>query len=435
MSLINDILDKQLVQLPSEIKFCKKCVVSNQRPRIVFDEESVCGGCKFRYLKNEAINWGEREQMLQELCNQYRRNDGSFDVVVPGSGGKDSAMVSHVLKHKYKMHPLTVTWAPFEYTPIGYKNFRNFVKAGFVNLMAWPNAKLHRKLSRIAFEVMGDAWQPFAFGQYAYAFHIAQKFDIKLVFFGENGEAEYSGDPRVFNLRGMPFEIWTEQYFKGATIDDLIKVGLEKTKYLTKEDIDEADLIFYRPPKVDKLKKSGIEFHWFAYYHKWIPQENYYYAVENTGFEANPNGRSEGTYSKYASLDDQLDGFHYYLAFIKFGIGRCTSDAAHEVRDGHITREEGVSLVKRYDGEFPREWFKVFLDYLDISEEQFWMTINKFRSPRIWKRVNGEWRLKSAVYDLDGTSKEVPIYASSIPAENKAIANKLYDKSKVYDEE
>ena len=420
-------LDEQLSKLPAETQFCKRCVVSNQRPRIHFDEDGTCSACGYSDIKNNVINWDEREKELRELCDRFRKGDGSFDVIVPCSGGKDSARVAYELKENYGMTPLTITWAPFEYTEIGYQNFRDFITVGgFNNLMAWQNGAFHRKLARLAFEVLGDAWQPFTYGQVSFAFHIAQKFNIKLVFFGENGEAEYSGDPRVYNLSGMPFEIWAEQYFKGTTVRDLIKYGLENTDYFTEDDFDEADIMFYEPPKVEDLKNMGIEFHWFSYYKKWIPQENYYLATEHTGFQANPDGRSEGTYSKYASLDDKMDGFHFYLAFIKFGIGRCTSDAAHEIRDGHITREEAVSLVKRYDGEFPRLYFKEFLDYLDITEEHFWKIINKYRSPNIWKRVNGEWRLRSAVYDTECVSDEIPTYISSIPEGSRALANKDY---------
>ena len=63
----------------------------------------------------------------------------------------------------------------------------------------------------------------------------------------------------------------------------------------------------------------------------------FYYAQKYCNFNVNPE-RNEGTFSKYASLDDKLDGFHYYLSFIKFGIGRATSDSAHEVRDKKISR-------------------------------------------------------------------------------------------------
>lgn len=407
------ILDRQLPHLPQEVKFCKKCVISNQRPRIQFDEQGVCGACKFIDIKNKGTDWSERERMLKELCDQNRRNDGRFDVIVPASGGKDSGRVAHELKYKYGMHPLTITWAPFEYTPEGFRNFRNFVKTGgFNNLMAWQNGHFHRKLARVAFEAIGDAWQPFTYGQVCYAFHIALKFDVPLVFFGENGEAEYSGDPRVYNLRGMPIEIWGEQYFKGVTVDDLVNYGLEETDYFSRKDFDETDLTFYRLPDIQQMKQKGIQFHWFSYYKKWIPQENYYYSCEHTGFQANPEGRSEGTYSKYASLDDRLDGFHYYLAFIKFGIGRTTSDSAHEVRDGHITREEAMALVRRFDGEFPRRWFKEFLAYLDISEEHFWNTIDRFRLPHIWKKESGMWKLRNTVYDEAG--QEAPGYLASL---------------------
>lgn len=423
------ILDRQLSKLPDEIRFCKRCVISNQRPRIVFDDEGVCGACRYSDIKNN-IDWDQRQKELTELCDRYRRTDGRFDCVVPSSGGKDSAKVSWELKHKFGMHPLTITWAPFEYTDIGYKNFRNYIKiGGFNNLMAWPNGKLHQKLARLGFEGLGDAWQPFTYGQMSYAFHIAKAFDIKLVFFGENGEAEYSGDPDVYNLSGMPFDKWAEKYFKGITVRDLIDYGLKQTDYISEDDYDESDLTFYEPPNPDDLKENDIQFKWFSYYRKWVPQENYYLAHDNCGFNANPDGRSEGTYSKYASLDDQMDGFHFYHAFMKFGICRCTSDAAHEIRDGHITREEGAALVRRYDGEFPKKHYKAFKEYLGIDDNQFWNSINKFRSPHVWKRTDDEWRLRSAVYDLKGESKEEPIYQSSIPKELRGIANKEFDSN------
>ncbi len=149
--------------------------------------------------------------------------------------------------------------------------------------------------------------------------------------------------------------------------------------------------------EINIIKTREIEQHFFSYYKKWVPQENYYYAAENTGFKVNTE-RNEGTYSKYASIDDKLDGQHYYLMFIKFGIGRATSDAAHEIRDGHITREEGVRLVQKYDGEFPQKYFKEFLEYCDISEDYYWATINSWRSPHLWVKTNGKWELRHQVH-------------------------------------
>jgi len=160
--------------------------------------------------------------------------------------------------------------------------------------------------------------------------------------------------------------------------------------------ISEKEIFRYESPSVEELDTMGAEIHFLGYYKKWIPQEHYYYCVEHTGFTANSE-RSEGTYSKYASLDDKLDGLHYYLAFIKFGIGRATSDAAHEIRDGHITREEGVRLVRKFDGEFTKKDFKEFLEYCDITKDYFWQIIDSWRSPHLWERVNGQWTLKFQV--------------------------------------
>jgi len=396
--LFGKTLDRQLEKRPQEIIFCKKCVVSNQRPRITLDENGVCSACNYAYEKHHVIDWDEREKMLLELLARHRSKDGSYDCIVPGSGGKDSGYVSHQLKYKYGMHPLTITWAPFEYTDIGWQNYLAWKDSGFDNLLCFPNGILHRKLSRLAFELLGDAWEPFAYGQKAYAFQIAARFKIPLLFYGESGEIEYGGSVKN---KGRPFENpddWKEFYYKGSGIDDLIKHGLEGGIF-TREEIKNNSFQLYRPPDSEELVKIGAEMYWFSFYKKWVPQENYYYCVENTGFQANSE-HSEGTYSKYASLDDKQDGFHFYLAYMKFGIARATSDSAHEIRDGHLTRDEGIALVRRYDGAFPDKYYKWFLNYLNITEEECREIIDFYRtiSPHVWKKVGGEWKLRHNVW-------------------------------------
>lgn len=397
LTLKEKTLERQISGQPKEVKFCKRCVISNQRPRIVFDEDGVCSACRFAQAKQNSINWKEREEKLNNLLDKHRRNDGGYDVIVPCSGGKDSSYVAHQLKYKYGMHPLTVTYAPFMYTDIGFKNFQNFIAAGFNNIMGYPNGNLHRKLARLSLEEVGDPFLPFIYGQMCFPFHMALKFDIKLVFYGENGEAEYGGDSKNNDKPYMPLEDWAVAYWKGTSIDDLIRYGLEYKDYISEKDFTKADLTFYTPPPIEELKKSDIQMHWYSYYHKWIPQENYYYSSENVNFQANPE-HSEGTYSKYVSLDDKLDGFHFYLGFIKFGMGRATYDANREIRDGYITREEGVRLVRRYDGEFPREHLKECLEYMGISEEGLHEAIDSFRQPHLWERAGGgAWKLKYQV--------------------------------------
>lgn len=399
--LIKKTLDKQLENRPKQVFFCKNCVVSNQRPRITFDKNGVCSACNFAYLKHNVINWKEREKELVKLLDQHRSKDGSYDCIVPSSGGKDSGYVAHQLQYKYGMHPLTITWAPFIYTDIGWQNYIAFKDAGFDNLLFFPNGKLHRKLARLAFELHGDAWDPFAYGQKNYAFHTALKFNIRLIFYGESGEAEYGGTTKNANKPFESPEDFKTLYFKGSGVEQLIEQGL-KVGLFSKEEIDNNAFEFYKTPPYDQLHKLNPEMHWFSYYKKWVPQENYYYSAEHVGFKANPV-RTEGTYSKYASLDDKTDGFHFFLAFIKFGIGRATSDAAHEIRDKHLTREEGMALVKRFDGEFPQKYYQEFLNYLGITDAEFWEVINFYReaSPHLWTKINNEWELKHNV-NLDG---------------------------------
>jgi N-acetyl sugar amidotransferase len=382
-----EMIDRRLATQPKEVIFCKKCVVSNQRPRIQFDQNGVCGACKFAFDKHHVIDWNDRGRQLKDLCDRHRRTDGRHDVIVPSSGGKDSAYVAHQLKHHFGMHPLTVTWAPHIYTDIGWQNFNNFIHAGFDNVTGYPNGKVHRILTALSFEHLGDPFQPFIYGAKAFPLRVATQYDIPLVMYGENGEVEYGGDMKNQNSPTHNLsDDMVKHYFSGVPAD-----------YWHYHGIATEDLTPYLPPAAADLERVGVQAHFFGYYKKWIPRDIFHYASEHTGFRPNPDGRSEGTYTEYASLDDRIDGFHYYLGFIKFGIGRCTSDAAHEIRDGQISREEGVSWVRRFDGEFPAKYFQDFLSYTGLSERFFWEVVDSFRPLHLWEEVDGEWKLKHQV--------------------------------------
>jgi N-acetyl sugar amidotransferase len=393
--------------LPADVHFCKKCVLSNQRPQPTgefrftaktnklttgFDEEGVCLACRYAEMKDNVIDWEKREKELIALCDKYRSSDGSYDCVVPGSGGKDSAFTSHILKHKYGMHPLTVTWAPHTYTDIGWKNFQKWIHSGFDNILITPNGHIHRLLTKLAFENLLHPFQPFVFGQRFAGLRMAQKFNIPLVFHGES-PFEY-GSSTLGEVEASGFE---KSYFVGD--DDLSKTfigGVSVPELISEHNVSLNDLQLYLPFTNDELAQFPLEYKFLGYYIKWDPQEVYYYAVEHTGFEANPE-RTEGTYSKYASLDDRIDGFHYFTSYIKFGLGRATMDAAQEIRNHKITREEGIALIHRYDGEFPEKYFQEVLEYMDISEEYFWELINAARSPHLWEKEGNDWKLRHSI--------------------------------------
>ena len=408
--------------LPADVMFCTRCVVSNQRPNsaveyrhtsgsakqtIAFDENRVCDACRLAAQKANTIDWAARKKSLRELCDRYRRNDGSYDCVVPGSGGKDSFYAAYMLKYEYGMHPLTVTWAPHIYTDWGWKNFQSWIHAGFDNVLHTPNGRVHRLLSRLAVENLYHPFQPFIIGQKAFAPKMAALYDIPLVFYGEN-EAEY-GNPIADTTTAKR----DGSFFTAANRGDLYLGGTSVADLTTKFGLEMAELQPYLPLDPEVIDRRKIEVHYLGYYLRWHPQSCYYYAVEHGGFQASPE-RTPGTYSKYNSIDDRIDDFHYYTTYVKFGIGRATYDAAQEIRSGDITREEGVALVKRFDGEFPERFAEEIFRYLSVDPSEFPLAADlfeqplmdrhyferlsdHFRSPHLWKWADG-WVLRHTVW-------------------------------------
>lgn len=410
--------------LPQDVRFCSSCVISNQRPNstvefehtsasqkatIRLDDQSVCDACRVAAAKRSTIDWEAREAELRELCDRHRKHDGSYDCVVPGSGGKDSFYAAHVLKTKYDMHPLTVTWAPHIYTPWGWQNFQSWLHAGFDNMLTTPNGRTHRLLTRLAVENLFHPFQPFVLGQKNLAPKMAVLHDIPLVFYGEN-EAEY-GNP--IEDTSTARRDWS--YFTAKNKDEVFLGGTSWSDLVGPLGVPEVDLGAYLPAAPDEVEKVGVEVHYLGYYLKWHPQSAYYYSVEHGGFQASPE-RTPGTYSKYNSIDDRIDDFHYYTTYIKFGIGRATYDAAQEIRSGDITREEGVALVKRFDGEFPERFAEEVFRYLSVPPKEFpeaskrfeqpvmdrdyFMSMcDRFRSPHLWQQTNGTWSLRHTVFN------------------------------------
>lgn len=409
--------------LPREVRFCTRCVISNQRPNsaveyahtaasrkatIHLGDDGVCDACRYAERKRATIDWTLRDRELRELCDRYRRSDGRYDCLVPGSGGKDSFYAAHKLKYEYGMHPLTVTWAPHLYTDWGRRNHEAWLNAGFDNYLCTPNPRVHRLLTRLAVDNLFHPFQPFMLGQKALAPKMALLFDIPLVFYGEN-EAEY-GNP----IQDTDTSQRSMAYYSATDVRDLFLGGTAVGALLDDYGLQMADLEPYFPADAQQLVERGVEVRYLGYYLKWHPQSCYYYAVEHGGFQASPE-RTPGTYSKYNSIDDKIDDFHYWTTYVKFGIGRATYDAAQEIRSGDITREEGVALVKRFDGEWPARFADEIFRYLSmpaaefpvastrfaepiVTRESFLALADTFRSPHLWQHDGGTWRLRHTVF-------------------------------------
>lgn len=407
--------------LPDNIEFCVKCVISNQRPNSAVEtkhtihtkkdtikfNEGVCDACLVTENKFQ-IDWDERKKELTDLCNKHRSKDGSYDCLVPGSGGKDSFYQAHILKYEFGMNPLTITWAPHLYTKWGWKNFQAWIHAGFDNQLVTPNGRVHRLLTRLAVERLFHPFQPFMIGQKVLAPKIAAQQNIKLIFYGED-EAEY-GNP----IQDTSSAIRDYKYFTSDNDSEIFIGGTSLKELKDNYNVNKNELIPYMPIDPQICQDKEIEVHYLGYYLKWHPQAAYYYAVEHGGFEASPE-RTLGTYSKYNSIDDKMDDYHYYTTYIKFGIGRATYDASQEIRSKDIDRDEGISLVKKYDGEYPERFEKDVFEYLSIKQKELPQAYSQFeqakmdkdyfnhlcdyfRSPHIWNKQGSNWYLRKTIF-------------------------------------
>ncbi len=412
-----------LYGLNPDVKFCSKCLMSNQRPNmtsehnhtadkkkdtIKFHEGNICDACKYAERKKISIDWDKRKAELHKLLDKYRSKDGSYDVIVPASGGKDSFYVAHRLKYEFGMHPLTCTFAPNIFTSWGFENQQNLSAGGFTNYLITCNTKIHRFITRLATENLLHPFQPWILGQKNFPIKFAIFMKIPLIFYGEN-PAEY-GNPNEKYYDDMQL-----QWHACKDVNKIQVAGIDLKDLKENFDLKNNELEPYIPTSEDDFKKNKIKCVAFSFFDNWHPQKNYYYTVENSNFKPSPE-RTLGTYSKYASIDDKIDDMHYYTTHIKFGIGRTHYDVAQEIRCGDLTTEEGRSLIKKFDGEYPSRFFNEVINYLSIDKkdfgnlstffeepvidkEYFDNLMDAWRSPHIWKFTNNGWVLRNKPYE------------------------------------
>ena len=257
-----------LYGLPEKVVFCKKCVISNQRPSSVvefknktgknkiginFDKKGICDACNYNEQKKN-IDWNKREELLFKILKKYRKDNGDYDCIVPSSGGKDSSFTAHILKNKYKMNPLAVTWAPNMWTNVGLQNFNNLSKVGGIDSFLYtPNGKLHRLLTKLAFLNLGHPFQPFIHGQKIIGPKIASKFNIPLIIYGEN-QAEYGNkidENNDYFMKNDFFSIDDDEDFKNLSI-----AGTSIKKIIENYEFNINDFISYRPIKKRNKRKK-----------------------------------------------------------------------------------------------------------------------------------------------------------------------------------
>jgi N-acetyl sugar amidotransferase len=370
----------------SKVFRCKNCVMISTRPRLTFNKNRICSACEWNE-KKKKINWKERKIKLNKLLSKHRKKNknNEFDCLVPVSGGKDGSYVAYQLKHKYKMRPLCVTVIPHLPTKIGNENLENFIKCGYDHISINPDYNLMKKFNRMGFEFAGLPYYGWLTAVQTAVVSVALKFDLELVFYGEDGELEYGGQSRtkknhIFNI-DFQKEILTENYF-----DKLVK------KMKLKND----NLSFFKFQKKDAPSLENLDLTHWSSYENWDSYKNYIFAKKYCGLKESDSNNT-GTFTNFAQNDQALVALHTYMMFLKFGFGRTTADACIEVRREAMGRDQALTLVKLYDGQYPEEYENEYLNYFQLNKKKFHKILDKWANKKILKKQKNKWVLKREI--------------------------------------
>jgi N-acetyl sugar amidotransferase len=402
------------------VQYCKKCVTPNTRPRIEFDSEGVCNACRYAETKRQT-DWNAKHRELVETVEKYRNKDGTnYDCVIAASGGKDSHFIAYYVKNILKMNPLCVTFSPSMPVDVGEKNRRNMVeKIGVDHMLITPNPKVHAQLCKIMLKEHGNVFLPWIQGIFSSVTKVAVEKNIPLIFYGEDGEAEYGGTTE--NNRGN----FTESGIR-------LRVRSSRPNWKNPENWDQygfskKDLIPYISPSDEEVEKVGIKRMFLGSFIPWNNNQNLHYAMNVIGGFTVLDRRTTGTYTHGISIDDYIDDIYLWFLWPKFGFARATKSASPDIREGKLTRDKAIELIRKYDGEFPWYCFDKVLEYLDMSEDEFWGVVRNFMGDK-----DNIEREKEQAIDSGMSQGDIP---NRIPAWIKIGENRWKHAGTIHGEE
>lgn len=366
------------------VQFCKSCLMPNTRPRVEFDDEGVCNACH-NAARKPTIDWDQRRKEFLETIEEKKAQGGhpDYDCIVPWSGGKDSSYIAHRLKFEFGLNPLLVTFSPLIPNEIAVHNREEMLKLGFDHLMVRPNQLVSRRISRRFFLERGNPKIHWDAGVNSLPVRVAVNYKIPLIFYAEHGESEYGG--RVLSEDSLRIRDFTE------VIEN--QIGDDPLNWMD-DVIDERDLSPYIYPDLNEVEDVGVQAMYFSYFFRWSMLENYEYLKNKIDFRLAENGRTQGTFTNFDSLDDKIDNLYYHMQYVKFGFGRATRDACRMINNNQMDRATALQHVRDYDHEFPSQDHAAHLDYLNMDEAEFLETIDRHRNSEIWTQEGNEWRLK-----------------------------------------
>lgn len=371
------------INFKSKPTHCKICVMPITRPDTGF-ENGICSACKFS-LKKKKINWKKRKSEFLTLVKKYSKTK-NYSCLIPVSGGKDSTYQVLIAK-KYGLTPLCICFETTLPTKEGIHNLECLKSIGVDLIHVKRNPKIFKLLTYKGFKQLGNAQWPLFLGAYCAPINFATKFQIPLVLWGENPQAEYGGQTKDIKKKNLDLN-W---------VLNLGGLNEKKIEDMMDKNIIEKDILLYKYPKNEEIRKLKLNSLFLGYFFEWN-KKKIIDEVKKIGWKEKTKP-SESTFTKYIGIDCDALEIHQYLKYVKFGYGRATDDASIAVREGVISREEAIKLVYKYDGKIPKLAKKRFMDYLDIDEYEYEIIVDKFTNKNIFEtNRNGSLRK-----DIDGS--------------------------------
>ena len=364
--------------MTKKIFWCNNCLNMSTRPRITFDHRGWCNACQWMEEKKE-MDWSARKKELQDLLDKHRSTDGNYDCLVPASGGKDGSYLAYQLKHKYKMNPLAVTSRPPLSLELGDKNLEAFIGSGYEHIHVSANLDAMRKLNKLGFIEKGFPYYGWLITIKTVPLIVANKFNIPLIFWGEEGEVEYGGSTELKNKGIFDIEFIKKVYFES---------GYEKV--LKQMKFDKSELYWFKMPTQESVDSKNIQMAKWSYFEPWDSYRNYLIAKEYCGLKESGNSNS-GTFTNFAQNDQALYSLHAYMMYLKFGFGRATQDAGIEIRRGSMTRDQAINLVQIYENAYPNEFINTYLDYYGMTKEEFDSVLDRHVNKNLFEKIEGIW--------------------------------------------
>jgi N-acetyl sugar amidotransferase len=360
------------------MKYCRKCILPDTRPGLRLDADGVCSGCQGHREKTTVIDWAARQEAFRAVVERAKGRSRGHDCVIPVSGGKDSTwQVVRCLE--YGLNPLAVTWKTPARTPIGAQNLANLVALGVDHLDYQINPKVERRFMLRALERFGSTAVPMHMALFSIPLTVAARFEIPLVVWGENSALEYGGTPderQGFRLNTA----WLKKYgvTHGTTAEDWVS-----------EDLTRKELTPYFGPSDEELERRGVLAVFLGYYFPWDPAESAAVAKAH-GFRSREEGPKTGFYD-YADIDDDFISIHHHLKWYKFGFTRTWDNLSLEIRNGRMSRDEAIRVVRGRGDETPHDDIARFCDFAHITRSRFNDVVERWRSRDVWTRRGGRW--------------------------------------------